>query len=108
MENTISLIAGLVFKTIVYGQIYLFWIQRVIPTLQKHYFIAKSDVGVLESTPTWWNRIYAAMHIYYYTLKSLVPALYRHVYISIRYSEFLHRNFPAVMKHFRIDRNSEI
>jgi hypothetical protein len=38
--------------------------------------------------------------IYSSTLKSLVPVLQRYIYKSVSPTEFLHRNFPAVMRHF--------
>jgi hypothetical protein len=99
MEKSLVFIVCLLIKISVYGQIYLFWLQKVLPALQNHYFIVKGDVAVPECTYAWWNRINEALQIYYHTVKTLVPALYRHIYISIRYSEFLHRNFPAVMRH---------
>ena len=108
MEKAIILSLGYLVKIYFYGQIYLLWIQRVYPTLQKHYFIAKSDVAAQEKTSTLWNRIYATLQIYSSTLKSLVPVLQRYIYNSVSVSEFLHRNFPAIMRHFQIKRNSEI
>ncbi|MDZ7726091.1 MAG: hypothetical protein U5L75_00740 [Candidatus Campbellbacteria bacterium] len=48
MENPMILILGLVIMISLFEQMYLFWKQRVRPTLQKHYFTAKADVAARE------------------------------------------------------------
>jgi hypothetical protein len=100
MNNPIYLTIGHVIMIHLFGQIYFFRIKSVLPTLQKHYITAKSDVAAQEKSPTWWNRIYAAVQIFSSTLKSLFPVLQRYIYNSVWHSEFLHRNFPAVRRHF--------
>lgn len=82
METTIVFIAGLLFKIYVFGQIYLFWIQRVLPTLQKHYFIAKSDVAALEEGQL--------------TSKSNIPNLQKDVFTLKSTSAVVHKDVSTL------------
>jgi hypothetical protein len=94
MKNHILLFFVILILINLIEQIFRFWKKSLRPNFKKLYFIPKNDVAVFYDTPTIWNRITAVIQVYYYTLKSLVPILHKHIYISIRSSKFSHRAFP--------------
>lgn len=108
MKNPIYLFIGIIILIHLLEQFFLLWKPKLRPTLLKHFFLAERNVATPENTSTWWTGITAAVQIYFCTLKSLAQALQRYIDVSLRTSPFLHRNFPAIMRHFPVNRNSEI
>ncbi|MDA3823481.1 MAG: hypothetical protein PF450_12845 [Bacteroidales bacterium] len=110
MKNLIALILEFLIYTYVFGHIFLFWINRIRPALQKHYSMAKSDVALLQKHFYTTKSKVALLQKHFFTTKSLFAALPGYIFTSMWNSTFLQRNFPVSMRYIfkgKLDRSRQ-
>jgi len=111
MNNPIYLTIGLVIMIHLFGQIYFFRVKRVLPTLQKHYSIAKSDVAARENGhltsksnfPNWQKDVYALKSVFSLVQKDVsmlksVFAIVQNYFSMLKSIYSVVRNYISMLK----------